>query len=115
MTTFGGARRRVTFRLLVFFVGLLVLTLARPDLGTRVRIRYHEMRLGSRDPDEREDAVAKLLEIGRPGIDEIYPEVVATRIATIAEKKGRCRVFVGAPAPVTVALLFEAKRGAPAP
>jgi hypothetical protein len=86
----------VTLALLGIFVGLLVLVLAHPDLATRMRVKYHAYRLGSEDGETRRDAASRLLEIGRPAIDEVYPEVVATRVRLVATDEARdVRVFVG--------------------
>lgn len=76
-------------------MSVLAFVLSYPELGVRVRVRYHELRLGSTDKAAREDAVARLLEIGRPAIDEVYPEVVATEMELLTQNEDSCRIFVG--------------------
>jgi hypothetical protein len=76
--------RRLRRAGVVLVVGALVsvgIALAQPGVRARVAAHWHAAHLSSRDPMVRTQARLALLDIGRPAIDGVYPELIASEIA----------------------------------
>jgi hypothetical protein len=89
------ARRRI-------FLAVVVLPLVAilGALGTArvpIQVAYWKWRLGSVDPTTRSRARVELLRLGRPAIDDVFPELVAGEVMDLlATKHGKDLLFVGA-------------------
>jgi hypothetical protein len=77
-------KRRIAFALVALVLSPIVVVLGLPGMRTRLQVSYLAFRLGSVDPAVRDEAALRLLAIGRPAIDEVYPRLVATYVAHMA-------------------------------
>jgi hypothetical protein len=66
--------------LVVVVGGPLLVIGASPGLRSRAQVRWLVIRSCSSDPDIRRTARGRLLEIGRPAIDDALPELVAAEV-----------------------------------
>ncbi len=87
-------RRRGRVAALVLTLAVLVLAapFASSTVRTGVEVRWLTYRMRSDDRAVREQARLRLLGIGRPTIDAIYPEVVADEVA---DESPGCSIFIG--------------------
>src|SRR5579883_2978918 len=61
---------------LVFLAAMVLLAVRDP-----LRVRWHARGLESGDPNVRAASRAALLELGRPAIDAVYPDLVAQEVS----------------------------------
>jgi hypothetical protein len=54
--------------------------LSHPAVQTRLRVHWHAWHLDSRDPMVRTKARQALLDMGRPAIDPVFPDLVAGEV-----------------------------------
>ncbi|MBI3722756.1 hypothetical protein HY251_02195 [bacterium] len=77
----GGEPRPSRKRAVVLALVLVLVALAAPLASSTVRegieVRWLARSLRSRDPEVREETRVRLLAIGRPAIDPVFPEIVA--------------------------------------
>ncbi len=90
-------RTRRRGRVAAFTPAYAVLVLAGPFASSTVRtgveVRWLARGLYSEDRAVREETRQRLLALGRPRIDAVFPEIVASEVAEHAQ--GGCLVFVG--------------------
>ncbi len=108
---------------LVLALGVLVLAapFANSTVQANVEVKWLAYRMRSEDRAVREEARHRLLEIGRPSIDEVFPEVVAGEVenaafetpgsvfvAEVASRRKGTTEFRGIPYPCITHYMTEA-------
>jgi hypothetical protein len=88
-------KRRIAFALAALVLSPILVALALPRTRTRLQVSYQTFRLGSADPAVRDEAALRLLAIGRPAIDEVYPRLVATYVGALATGRPQVLVLTG--------------------
>jgi hypothetical protein len=92
-------RRRRVLGCAGLALGALVIVIAvaasSEEMRTRGRVRWLGLRLGSSDAATRRAARVHLLDIGRPAIDDVYPDLVATAFDEVIRADGADSYWVG--------------------